>query len=328
MSVVVRKYKRGGWQVDVRVELPGGKQVRERKVFRTASKSAAQRWGQDRERHLLINGPPKHVKEVPTLKEFAPRFLDGHARANRQKPSGIAAKEMILRVHLIPALGHKRLDAISTEDVQCLKSIACGKGTEDGQQRAERVECRSEEGCGVGRGRADALLRWAAHYAEVPGGVLRLRRIRAVGRNRSAARPSNLLGCAAGRRGRAPVRRNDCAGVCGRRSEQAEVVCETVRLERPDHVTQRWAPSVCAAHPAAGSGVARTPAPAESSRAVSERWGAADAADDPKPDEARRSSERVSAGGRSHPASHVLFALGDAGCGDRSDSGTRRAQAN
>jgi integrase len=58
---------------------------------------------------------------VPTLRAFAPRFLDGHARATRQKPSGIAAKEMILRVHLEPTLGHKKLDAISNEDVQQLK---------------------------------------------------------------------------------------------------------------------------------------------------------------------------------------------------------------
>ena len=64
------------------------------------------------------NAPPK---EVPTLREFVSRFLDGHPRANRQKPSGIAAKEMILRVHLVPALGHKRLDAIKSEDVQHLK---------------------------------------------------------------------------------------------------------------------------------------------------------------------------------------------------------------
>jgi integrase len=47
--------------------------------------------------------------------------MDGHARANRQKPSGIAAKEMILRVHLLPALGHKRIDSIKSEDVQRLK---------------------------------------------------------------------------------------------------------------------------------------------------------------------------------------------------------------
>jgi len=58
---------------------------------------------------------------VPTLEEFAPRFLDGYARANRQKPSGIAAKETILNVHLVPLLGPKRLDTITSEEIQRLK---------------------------------------------------------------------------------------------------------------------------------------------------------------------------------------------------------------
>ena len=58
---------------------------------------------------------------MPTLEEFAPKFLDGYAKANRQKPSGIAAKETIGRIHLIPRLGSKRLDKITTEDVQHLK---------------------------------------------------------------------------------------------------------------------------------------------------------------------------------------------------------------
>jgi hypothetical protein len=58
---------------------------------------------------------------VPTLREFAARFLEGHAAANQQKPSGIASKETILRVHLVPALGDKTLDAITSEDVQRLK---------------------------------------------------------------------------------------------------------------------------------------------------------------------------------------------------------------
>jgi len=43
------------------------------------------------------------------------------ARAKRQKPSGIAQKEIALRVHLLPALGGKRLNTISTEHVQRLK---------------------------------------------------------------------------------------------------------------------------------------------------------------------------------------------------------------
>jgi hypothetical protein len=55
------------------------------------------------------------------LEQFAPKLMDGHMRANRQKPSGIAAKALILRVHLVPALGSNRLDAITNEDVQRLK---------------------------------------------------------------------------------------------------------------------------------------------------------------------------------------------------------------
>ena len=74
-----------------------------------------------RERELLIHGVSRNRKEVPTLGEFQLRFLDGYARANRQKPSGIAGKETVLKVHLAPALGAKKLDGITNEDVQRLK---------------------------------------------------------------------------------------------------------------------------------------------------------------------------------------------------------------
>src|SRR5712692_2699054 len=116
MSVTVRPYKRGGWEVDIRVVSPdGSQQHRERKRAPVTSKSAAVRWAEARERVLFesLMHPMKDEpqKEVPTLKEFAPRFLDGHARANRQKPGGIAHKESVLNVHLAPLLGHKKLDA-------------------------------------------------------------------------------------------------------------------------------------------------------------------------------------------------------------------------
>jgi len=127
MSVTVRPYVNGGWEVDIRVQLPDGTLIRERKKAPATSKSAAQRWAEARERMLLIHGKPKSVKkeevpEKPTVKEFATRFVDGYAKANRLKPSGIAAKNSILAVHLIPLFGEKRLDAIQTEDVQHLKS--------------------------------------------------------------------------------------------------------------------------------------------------------------------------------------------------------------
>ena len=121
MSVKVRPYRLGGWEVDIRVVLPDGTERRERKKAPCASRSGATRWGQAREREILVSRPTKPRKEVPTLEAFAERFLDGQARANRQKPSAIASKERILRVHLIPRLGSRRLDAITNEHVQRLK---------------------------------------------------------------------------------------------------------------------------------------------------------------------------------------------------------------
>ena len=50
MSVTVRPYRRGGWEVDIRVELPDHTEHRQRRRSRVSSKSAAQRWGEARER--------------------------------------------------------------------------------------------------------------------------------------------------------------------------------------------------------------------------------------------------------------------------------------
>ena len=123
MSVKVRPYRRGGWEVDVRIVLPDGRSQRERRRAPVSSKTAARRWGEARERELLIHpaAGAQPRKEVPTLQAFAGKFLDRHARANRQKPSTVVTKESILRVHLTPLLGAKRLDAITNEDVQRLK---------------------------------------------------------------------------------------------------------------------------------------------------------------------------------------------------------------
>src|SRR5205807_10586875 len=98
MSVTIRPYRRGGWEADIRVITPdGARQIRERKRAPVSSRSAAVRWAEGRERALFqrLMDPPQPLtsrKEVPSLHEFAQRFLDGHARANRQNPSGIAAQ--------------------------------------------------------------------------------------------------------------------------------------------------------------------------------------------------------------------------------------------
>jgi integrase len=131
MSVTVRPYVAGGWEVDIRVELPDGRVIRERKKAQQSSESSARRWAEARERHLLLHGKPKSVREevqwTPTLREFAARFLEGYAKANRLKPSGVASKEVAIRVHLFPPFGDRRLHEITTEDVQQLKSAMAAK---------------------------------------------------------------------------------------------------------------------------------------------------------------------------------------------------------
>lgn len=128
MIVTIRPYRSGVWEIDIRVVTPdGARDLRERRRAPMSSRSAAVRWAEGRERVLfdrLVSPAPDSTskKEVPTLQAFAPRFIDGHAKANRLKPSGIASKNAILRLYLIPAFGRKRLDAIKSEDVQRLKA--------------------------------------------------------------------------------------------------------------------------------------------------------------------------------------------------------------
>jgi integrase len=120
MSVTVRPTRRG-WEVDIRFRSPDGLRIRDRHRVSLSTKSAAMRWGEERERHLLINGRAQRPKEVPPFEEFAPRFVDGHARANRLKPSVVAGIQSVLKWHLVPEFGPKRLDAITNERVQGLK---------------------------------------------------------------------------------------------------------------------------------------------------------------------------------------------------------------
>ena len=90
MSVTIRPYRGGGWEVDIRVVSPDGtRHKRERKHAPISSRTAVGRWAEARERVLferLLSPPNDHPrKEVPTLQEFAPRFIDGHARAAEEK---------------------------------------------------------------------------------------------------------------------------------------------------------------------------------------------------------------------------------------------------
>lgn len=58
---------------------------------------------------------------TPTLAAFWPRFMEGYALANREKPNTIATHKRIWTKHVEPALGALALDAITDEEVRRFK---------------------------------------------------------------------------------------------------------------------------------------------------------------------------------------------------------------
>ena len=108
--------------VDIRVRLPDGTRYRERAKDPVQSKSGAKRWGEERERFLALHGLQQPKKEAPTVREFAPRWLDDYVRANKLKPSTVNTYENIrLKLHILPALGALRLSEVDDAALQRLK---------------------------------------------------------------------------------------------------------------------------------------------------------------------------------------------------------------
>jgi hypothetical protein len=93
MSVKIRPYRRGGWEVDIRVVTPDGtREFRVRKRAPVSSRSAAARWAESRERVLFErlmkppqdNAPPRryrHYESSHRDSSTATRGRIGRSRA-------------------------------------------------------------------------------------------------------------------------------------------------------------------------------------------------------------------------------------------------------
>lgn len=118
--MAVKKW-RGKWVVDLVI---GGRRVR--RVSPEQTKAGARRY----EAELLLvpdesagAGLPEPIPAAdtcPTLAEFASEWWVTYVVPNN-KPSEQARKEMILRVHLVPFFGNRRLDAISPRRIEAYK---------------------------------------------------------------------------------------------------------------------------------------------------------------------------------------------------------------
>ncbi len=60
-------------------------------------------------------------KQKPTVEAFAERYMRDYALV-RKKPGSVKADRVNLRLHVLPALGHKRIDQVTRKDIQRLHS--------------------------------------------------------------------------------------------------------------------------------------------------------------------------------------------------------------
>lgn len=93
-------------------------------------------------------------KETPTLNDFAPIYLDVSRVKN--KPSTLDSKEMFLRVHILPRLGHLRLDQVTYAVIEDLKvalaatpigNVTRKKNGEPGKPVARTLSRKSINNC-------------------------------------------------------------------------------------------------------------------------------------------------------------------------------------
>ena len=140
VRVIPARGKKGGWDCDIRLNWPGGGRDRVRVKSPLPGKDPSKRWGEARERALYAEGREafrgaRDAKvqsvctsvQVPTFGVFWPRVVTDHYRANRKKASTTDAAESIYKNHL-RRFDEKRLDEITTADVQGLKGALSAKG--------------------------------------------------------------------------------------------------------------------------------------------------------------------------------------------------------
>lgn len=117
----VKRREDGRWRVDVVVKVGG---VRQRE--RTAAKTREEGKAKEAEIRARLSAGHVAVVKVPTFVSWASEFVESSMANN--KPSTRAAKEQIIRDHLLPAFGPLRLDAIGVERIEKLKAAALRDG--------------------------------------------------------------------------------------------------------------------------------------------------------------------------------------------------------
>lgn len=124
--MAVRRDPRAGqWRYQKVVRLPDGTRTRISGTPTISTKLEAEK--AEREHIARVLNPQPARREAPTFDAWADEFMATYARSNN-RPSERQTKESILEHHLRPTVGRKRLDEISTRDVEALKARLLDSG--------------------------------------------------------------------------------------------------------------------------------------------------------------------------------------------------------
>jgi hypothetical protein len=96
------------WSVDVKFRRPDGTVQRVQQASPVNTRRGAEQHERQIRECLQSGTYGKETKEVPTFESFSVKFLT-HAKTNN-KYSTLKSKDYILRKHLVPTFGRKRLD--------------------------------------------------------------------------------------------------------------------------------------------------------------------------------------------------------------------------
>lgn len=117
------------WFVDVDFELADGKRERVRKVAPVQTRRGAEEF-ERQVRQALLDGsyfkPAEEAKEVPTFDGFRDRFLT-YSEVNN-KPSTVYAKRWMLKLHLSPFFGSRKLAEIGPAEIEAFKAKKLAEG--------------------------------------------------------------------------------------------------------------------------------------------------------------------------------------------------------
>jgi integrase len=137
------------WRYRKVVKLPDGRKVRISGTPTLNTKVEAERAERDHVQRTLYPPPsPVRSKEVPTFEKFVDEhWMPTYPASAGNRQSSVEEKELHLRMHLKPALGHLRLDEIKGEAVDRLfaglrKPRPIGKKVEVGKKGEKGARTR------------------------------------------------------------------------------------------------------------------------------------------------------------------------------------------